>query len=120
MKLICRREARKHVNTNSSLPVDLKLSTSWGRLDVSLIYLFIYICWSYRLVALILCYNSISPSTFKDDISASAICHLWRFSLVNWFTGRPTMLPLAALVAYPVIFCSTFPHHGYSQQLGGS
>ena len=35
------------------------------------------------------CFNSIAPSTCKDDISASAICHLWRFRLVNWCIGRP-------------------------------
>ena len=40
------------------------------------IHLFVYICWSYRMVALMLCYNPISPSTFKEDISASPICHL--------------------------------------------
>ena len=34
---------------------------------------------SYRMVALMLCYNSLAPSTCKD-ISASAICHLYRFS----------------------------------------
>ena len=32
----------------------------------------------------------IAPSICKDDISASAICHLKRFSLVNWCISRPT------------------------------
>ena len=41
-----------------------------GRLGASFIYLFVYICWSFRLVALMLCFNSIAPSTCKDDISA--------------------------------------------------
>ena len=47
-----------------------------GRLAVSFIHEFVYICWSYRMVALNFCYNSMAPSTCKDDISASAICHL--------------------------------------------
>ena len=33
-----------------------------------------------------LCYNSIAPSTCKDDISASAICSR---GVVNWCIGRP-------------------------------
>ena len=52
------------------------LHTLGGRLGVPFIYLFVYICWSYRMVALMLCYNSMASSTCKDDISASAICHL--------------------------------------------
>ena len=39
-------------------------------------HLFIYLRWSYRMVGLSLCCHSIAPSTCKDDISASAICHL--------------------------------------------
>ena len=44
------------------------------------IHLFVYICRSYRMVALKLCYNSMAQSTCTDDLSASAICHLQRFS----------------------------------------
>ena len=47
-----------------------------GRLGAPYIHLFVYICCSYRMVALMLCYHSIAQSTCKDDISASAICHL--------------------------------------------
>ena len=47
-----------------------------GRLGVPFIHLFVYVCWRYRMVALNLCYNSMAPSTCKDVISASAICHL--------------------------------------------
>ena len=39
-------------------------------------HLFVYICWSYRMVVLKHHYNSIAPSNWKGDISASAICHL--------------------------------------------
>ena len=53
---------------------------------------------------LMLCYNSTAPSTCRNDISASAICHLQRFSLVNWCIGRPTQVSSAALVAYSVFF----------------
>ena len=52
------------------------LCGSLGRLDVLFINLFIYICWSYRMIALMLCYHSTAPSTCKDDIIASAICPL--------------------------------------------
>ena len=51
-----------------------------GRLGVLFIHLFVYICRSYRMVALMLCYNSMAPSTCRDDISSSAICHFQRFS----------------------------------------
>ena len=47
-----------------------------GRLGVTFIHLFVYVCWSCETVFLMLCYNSIAPSTCKDDISASAVCHL--------------------------------------------
>ena len=47
-----------------------------GRLGVPFIHLFIYICWSYRMGALMLYYNFMAPSTCKDAISASAISHL--------------------------------------------
>ena len=47
-----------------------------GRLRVPFIHLSVYICWSYRMVALMVCYNSMAPSTCKDDISASAIFYL--------------------------------------------
>ena len=42
------------------------------------------------MIALMLCYHSIALSSCKDDISASAICHLLRFGLVKWCIGRPT------------------------------
>ena len=61
-------------------------------LGVPFTHLFVYICWSYRMVALMLCYYSIAPSTCKDDIRAGAICHLQRSSLVNWCIGRPTQV----------------------------
>ena len=44
------------------------------------------------MIALMLCCHSIAPSTCKDDVSASAICHVYRFSLVNWCIGRPTQV----------------------------
>ena len=42
------------------------------------------------MVALMVCYNSIAPCASKDDISASAICHL-RGSVI-WCIGRPTQV----------------------------
>ena len=61
-------------------------SVERGRLDVP----FGYICWSYGMIALMLCFYSIAPSTYKYYISASAICRLYMFNLVNWCIGRPT------------------------------
>ena len=40
------------------------------------------------MVALILSYNSIARSTCKDDISASAICHLYKVPLMACYIGR--------------------------------
>ena len=42
-----------------------------------LIYLFI--CWTNRMANLFLCYHSTALCTSKSNISASAICYLWRF-----------------------------------------
>ena len=49
------------------------------------------------MVALMLCYNSIAPSTCRDGISASGISHLCRFNLVNWSIGRPTYVSFCCL-----------------------
>ena len=43
-------------------------------------FIYLFICWSNRMAALYLCYHSTTLCTFKDDISASAICYLWRFT----------------------------------------
>ena len=52
---------------------------------------FIYfIFWSSRVGAFLLCYDSIVPCTSEGDISANAICHLWRFILIDWYRGRPS------------------------------
>ena len=46
-----------------------------GWLLVSL-FINLFIGWSSRMAALLLCYHSIAPCTSKDGISAIAICHL--------------------------------------------
>ena len=43
------------------------------------IYLFIYIYWRSRIVALVLYYYFIMPRTSKGDMSASVICHFYSF-----------------------------------------
>ena len=48
------------------------------------------------MVPLMLCYYSVAACSSKGDISASAICHLWRFILVEYI-GNPNRLPVAAL-----------------------
>ena len=53
-------------------------------------FICLYLCWNYKMVDLKLFYNSIIPSTYKDDVSASIICRLERFKLVNWCISRPT------------------------------
>ena len=60
------------------------------------------------MAALMLCYHSIAPCTFKGDISASAICHLYRFFLVLIYSQN--RLSLAALVAYPMALHSALLH----------
>ena len=47
-----------------------------GRLAVSS-FIYMFICWSSRMTALLLCYHSITPCASKSGISASDICHLW-------------------------------------------
>ena len=42
------------------------------------------------MIDLMLRYHSSAPSTCIDDISASAVCHLQKFNLVNLCIGRPT------------------------------
>ena len=62
------------------------------------------------MVALMLCYHSITPCTCKDDSSAS-ISFKIQVDL--------NKLPLAALVAYPLALYSAFLHRG-CQRIGGS
>ena len=42
-------------------------------------FIYLFIWRSNRTAALFLCYHSTTLCTFKDNISASAICYLWRF-----------------------------------------
>ena len=49
-----------------------------GWLVVSL-FIYLFICWSSRMTALLLCCHSVAPCSSKGGISASAICQLWRF-----------------------------------------
>ena len=71
------------------------------------------------MTALLLCYHSIAPCPFKGGISASAVCHLCRLvSSFHVYVGL-NGLPLAALVAYPVVPHSALLHQGHSQRIGG-
>ena len=63
-----------------------------------------FICWSIRMVALLLCYYFTALCTSKGDISASPICYLWVIFLILHYIGSPSQVSLAALVA----FCTTF------------
>ena len=69
-------------------------------------HLFIYLYISYRMVALLICYPFTALCISKDDISASAIYYLWRFSLVHYFLGWPSLTFLAASVAFPIALIS--------------
>ena len=64
------------------------------------------------MAALILCYHSIAPCTCKSDISASAICYLWRFAFSFNILIDLNRLPLAALLAYPMALHSALLHRG--------
>ena len=72
------------------------------------------------MTALLLCYHSIAPCTSRGGISASAICHLWRFVSSFHILVGLNRLSLAALVAYPMALQSALLHRGYSQRLGSS
>ena len=52
------------------------LSRGW--LGESL-FIYLIICCSSRVGVFMICYHSIASCTSNCDISASAICHLWRF-----------------------------------------
>ena len=82
-----------------------------GRMGVPYIHLFVYICWSYRMIALMLCYQSIAPSTCKEDISASAICHLWMFILIDWYIGRSSLASSCHFSGLSYIFHINLMHH---------
>ena len=88
------------------------------RLDVSL-FIYLFICWSSRVGVFLLCYQSIVPCTSKGDSSACAICHLWRFILIDWYIGRPSY---ASTCHFGDLFYSShfnLLRHVYSQRLGG-
>ena len=69
------------------------------------------------MAALMLCYRSIAPCTCKDDIGASAICHLKGFAFRFNVQVGLNRLSLAALVAYPMALHSALLHRGYSQRM---
>ena len=54
----------------------------------------------------LLCYHSTAPCTYKGDSSASAIYHLWRFILSDWYVGRLHKLRLAISVVFPIALIS--------------
>ena len=56
--------------------VGLELKGTRGRLGVPFL---LFVCWSNRIAAVLLCYHSTALCTSKCNISASAICYLWRF-----------------------------------------
>ena len=70
------------------------------------LFIYLFICWSSRMIALLFCYAFVALCTSKDDTSASAICYLWRFFLVHYYTGRPSWASLTTLVAFPMAFIS--------------
>ena len=73
-----------------------------------------------------------APCACKGSISASSICHLFRYILVVWYIGRPLAAfqeyascsfarpPLAALVAYSIDIHSSLLGRTCSQWIGGS
>ena len=99
-----------------SITVFMNLIGGW--LVVSL-FIYLFICWSSRMTALLLCYHSIAPCTSKGGISASAICRLWRFVFSFNIQVGLNRLPLAALVAFSMALHSALLHRGYSQRIGG-
>ena len=59
----------------------------WRRLDALFLHLFAYLL-RCKIVALTLYYYSIASCACQGDVSASAICHLYRLILVDLYIGR--------------------------------
>ena len=64
-------------------------------------FIYLFICWSNIMTALLQCYHSTALCTSNGDISASAICYLWRFFLVHYYVGRTHSLLL--LLRWPFL-----------------
>ena len=91
----------------------------WRPLDVSL-FIYLFICWSSRVCVFLLCYHSIAPCTSKGDISASAICHLRRFILIDFYIVRPLSAWSCHFGGLSYGFHFNLLHYVHSEWLGGS
>ena len=76
-----------------------------GRLGASL-FIYLFIRRSSEVRAFLLCYLSIAPHISKGDISANAICHLWRLILIDWIEVGLHKLRFAISVVFPVTLTS--------------
>ena len=72
------------------------------------------------MAALMLCCNSVAPCTCKGEVSASAICYLWKFVFSFNIAVGIYRLSLAALVFYPMALHLALVHRGYNQRTGGT
>ena len=105
------------------------LSTEWvfslfnpysrGWLGVSS-FMYLFICWSTWVEVFLLCCHSIAPCTSIGAISASAICHLRRLIVIDWYVGRPLWdsychFGSLSYSSHFILLC-----HVHSQWLGGS
>ena len=52
--------------------------------------------------------TSVSPCTAKGDISGSAIYHLWKFILIDWYIAGLHKLYFATSVVFPVALISIY------------
>ena len=91
------------------------IHTHTGVIDCIFIYFFM--CWSSRMIALLLCCHSVAPCTSKGGISVSAICHLWRVVFSFNMQVSLNRLSLAALRRYPMALYSASLHRGYSKKM---
>ena len=71
------------------------------------LFIYLFICWSNRMLALLICYHFTALCTSKGGISVSAICYLWRFFLVHYI-GRPSQASLVILMAFRIAFISLY------------
>ena len=90
-----------------------------GRLGVPFIYLFVYSCWSYRMIARMLCYHSTAASTCKASMLVPFAVFRGLLQLIGVYVGLHRFL-LGALLAYPVIsfyFAALWVHSMTLRQL---
>ena len=70
------------------------------------LFIYLFICWSNRMVAPIFCCHFTAICTSKADISASVIYYLWKFFLIHYYISRFSYASLAASAVFLISLIS--------------